>query len=127
MRAYDQAEAERINALGVRLRTGIDAAFEAHGVRGGTSGSGSLTNVLFTSDSPHDARASLDAMIDGGHITRLFHLGLLRHGVFCAPRLMLAVSTPMAESDIDSAIDAVGSTLEELKPVIEAERPALLA
>ena len=126
MTAYDQAEAERLNALGDRLRAGIDVAFKAQGVRGGASGSGSLTNILFTSEAPRDARASLDAMMDGGHITRLFHLGLLRHGVFCAPRLMLAVSTPMTEEDIDRAIHAVESTLQELRPVIEEERAELL-
>ena len=126
MTAYDQAEAERLNALGDRLRAGIDVAFKAQGVRGGASGSGSLTNILFTNEAPRDARASLDAMMDGGHITRLFHLGLLRHGVFCAPRLMLAVSTPMTEEDIDRAIHAVESTLQELRPVIEEERAELL-
>ena len=126
MTAYDQEAVARVNALGERLRAGIDAAFETRGIRGRASGSGSLTNILFTESSPGDARQSLDAMIEGGHMTRLLHLGLLRHGLFCAPRLMLAVSTPMRESDIDAAVGAVGDTLEELRPVVEAERPGLL-
>ena len=126
MTGFDQAEAERINSLGDRFRSGVDEAFRAKGIRGGAVGSASLTNILFTDEKPNDARGSLGAMIDGGHMTRLFHLGMLRHGVFCAGRLMFAVSTPMDEQDIDSAISAVGATLDELKPIIEQERPGLM-
>lgn len=65
-------------------------------------------------------------MIDAGHITKAFHLGLVRRGIFPASRLMFAVSTPMGETEIDAAIAATADTLEELKPAIESERPALL-
>lgn len=126
MQHFDAAEASRINALGERLRAGINQVFQAQGIRGGAAGSASLSNILFTSEMPADARGSLDAMIDAGHIARLFHLGLLRHGIFAAGRLMFAISTPMTEAEIDVAIAAVGQTLAELKPVIQAERPALL-
>ncbi len=127
MTAFGEAEAERINALGDRFRSGIDQTFRDKGIRGGATGSASLSNILFTDQKPSDARGSLGAMMDGGDISRLFHLGLLRHGVFAAGRLMFAISTPMAAQDIDTAITAVGDTLEELKPVIEQERPDLLA
>ena len=126
MTAFGSAEAERINALGDRFRAGIDRTFREAGIRGGATGSASLSNILFTDQKPSDARGSLGAMIDGGDIARLFHLGLLRHGVFAAGRLMFAISTPMTEHDIDTAISAVAATLDELKPVIEKERPDLL-
>lgn len=126
MKAFDQKAADRINALGDRLRSGIDQAFKRSGIAGRAIGAGSLTNILFSDVIPTDARGSLNAMISGGHIARLFHLGLLRHGVFCAGRLMFSISTPMDEADIDQAIWAVSETLVELKPVIEKERPALL-
>lgn len=126
MTVFDAAAAGRINSLGDRLREGITEAFKETGIRGHGSGSASLANILFAEDRQRDARGSLGTMIDAGHITRLFHLGLLRRGVFSAGRLMMAVSTPMVEADIDEAIAAIAETLEELKPVIRTERPELL-
>lgn len=126
MKAFDQGEADRINALGERLRGGITRAFKEAGVRGHASGAASLANVLFTDEPMENARRSLGAMIDAGHITKAFHLGLIRRGIFPASRLMFAVSTPMGEAEIDEAIGAVADTLVELKPVIEKERPGLL-
>lgn len=126
MSAFDQREADRINALGDRLRGGITGAFAAAGVRGHASGTASLANVLFTDELMENARASLGSMIDAGHITKAFHLGLVRRGIFPASRLMFAVSTPMDEAEIDAAVAAVADTLEELKPMIEKERPGLL-
>lgn len=126
MSALDAASIDRINGLGDRLRTGIDAAFAAQGIRGHASGAASLVNILFTDEAPRNARASLGAMAEAGPFVRLFHLGLLRRGVFTAGRLMMAVSTPMGEAEIDKAIQAIGETLAELKPVIEQEQPSLL-
>ena len=40
---------------------------------------------------------------------------------------MYCVSTAMSESEVDLAIGALNETLRELRPVIEAERPALLS
>lgn len=127
MIAFDQAEADRINGLGDRLRAGITSAFATAGIKGHASGTASLANVLFTDEPMENARASLGSMIDAGHITAAFHLGLLRRGIMTASRLMMAVSTPMGDVEIDAAITAVADTLAELKPVIEKERPGLLA
>lgn len=126
MSAFDEAEATRLNGLGERLRKGITRAFKEAGIKGHGSGSASLANVLFTEEPVDNARASLASMIDAGHITEAFHLGLLRRGIMTASRLMMAVSTPMSEVEIDAAIDAVADTLAELKQVIEVERPGLL-
>lgn len=123
---FDQAQADRINHLAETLRDGINQAFESAGIRGQATGSASLSNVLFTDQKIAHARQSLGAIIDAGHITKLFHLGLIRRGVISASRLMFAVSTPMGKAEIATAIAAVEDTLAELKPVIEHERPGLL-
>ena len=51
---------------------------------------------------------------------------MIRHGVLSATRLMYCVSTAMTELEVDFAVTALHETLQELRPVIEAERPGLL-
>jgi len=126
MAPFDQGEATRINALAETLRAGINDAFKSTVIRGQAKGCASLSNVLFTDQTVTHARQTVEAFIEAGHITKLFHLGLLRRGVISASRLMFAVSTPMGEPDIATAVAAVEDTLHELKPVIEKERPGLL-
>ncbi len=127
MGAYPAAEVDRINALGARLREGFDQAFAQAGWKARLLGSGSLANVHFTAGEVGDARDALDAMIAAGHVTGLLHLGMIRRGVLSASRLMYCISTAMTEKDIDFAVTALNETLQELRPYVEAERPALLA
>ncbi len=126
MRAFDAAEVERINGLGARLREGFNQAFDQSGLRGYAIGQGSLTNVLLGGRLPHDSRDSLGGMIEAGHVPRLLHLSMLRRGVMSASRLMFCTSTAMGEAEVEQAVTAFNETLAELRPYVEAERPALL-
>ncbi len=126
MMAYSAKECARINALAERLRKGFNRAFSQAGIRGQASGIGSLANLSFTDQPMHDSRDFMDAMISGGHIGRLLHLTMLRHGVMSASRLMYCTSTAMSEREIDRAVTALHETLAELRPFIEQERPGLL-
>ena len=125
--AYDAAAVDRINALGDRLREGFNQAFLQSGIRGHAAGVGSLVNVHFTDKALNDSRQSFDAMLEAGHIARLLHLTMLRHGVMSASRLMYCTSTAMGEAEVDQAITAMHESLGELRPTIADERPALLA
>ena len=127
MQLYDNAEAERVNGLGARLREGFNHAFGQAGIKGQALGTGSLSNILFSNGNITHARESLDAMIAAGHINQLLHLGMLRRGIMSATRLMYCTSTAMSEADVDTAITALHETLQELRPYIESERPQLLA
>jgi glutamate-1-semialdehyde 2,1-aminomutase len=127
MRAYDAQEAARINTLGERLRTGFNEAFLQSGIRGQATGAGSLSNLHFTDAPLHNARNNIDGLVEGGHIGRLLHLAMLRRGVMSASRLMYCVSTAMTEADVDTAVVALTESLREVRPYVEAERPALLA
>jgi glutamate-1-semialdehyde 2,1-aminomutase len=127
MRAYTGAEAQRLNALGDRLRDGFNRAFRDSGVRGQAAGQGSLVNLHLTSAPLRHARETVAALIEAAPIGRLLHLAMLRRGINSASRLMYCVSTPMGELEIDRAIDALRDALAELRPSIEKLRPALLA
>ncbi len=126
MRAYTDVEVARLNALGDRLRNGFNEAFLQAGIRAQAIGQGSLVNVLFTDGPVHSARDSLPGLAGAGHVPRLLHLTMLRHGVASASRLMYCVSTAMSELEIDRAVSAMNESLRELRPFVSTERPALL-
>ncbi|MGE0624796.1 MAG: aspartate aminotransferase family protein [Pseudomonadales bacterium] len=126
MRAYTASEVARINALGDRLRAGFNEAFLQAGIRAQAIGQGSVANILFTDAPVRSARDSLPGLGGAGHIPRLLHLTMLRHGVMSASRLMYCTSTAMTEVEVDQAIGALNESLRELRPHIASERPALL-
>ena len=127
LRHYASDEVDRINGLGERLRAGFNTAFRQSGVRGQATGLGSLS-LIHLSDRPiRNARDTVQAMIESGRVSELLHLGMLRRGVFGAGRLMYCISTPMGEAEVDHAAAALTETLDELRPAIEEECPALLA
>jgi glutamate-1-semialdehyde 2,1-aminomutase len=122
-----QADIERINSLGERLREGFNQAFSQAGIRGQALGVGSLTNIHFTDAPVNDSRQALAGMLQAGHIGSLLHLTMLQQGVMSASRLMFCTSTAMQEADVDQAITAMHESLAKLRPVVEQERPGLLA
>ena len=127
MRNYTQADATRINTLGAQLREGFNHAFMQAGIAGCALGSGSLSNIHFTTAAVDDARQSIAVLGSAGHIPKLLHLGMIRRGVMSATRLMYCVSTAMTQHEVDFAITALHETLQELRPYIEVHRPSLLA
>ena len=121
------ASAAALHALGARLREGFEAAFRNVGLRGHVTGVGSLSFVHFGEERVRDARASVLAAAQAGPLTGLLHLGMIRRGVFSAPRNMYVTSTPMGEAEIDVAVAAFGEALRELRPLAEEQTPQLVA
>jgi glutamate-1-semialdehyde 2,1-aminomutase len=126
MPRFTPEECSRLNALGDRLRDGFNRAFEKTGVRGQAVGAGSLLNVHLTDRPLSNARDSLEGIFEAGPMTHLLHLAMVRRGINSASRLMYCMSTPMGESEIDTATAALEDALIELRPGLESERPALL-
>jgi glutamate-1-semialdehyde 2,1-aminomutase len=115
MRVYTRQEAERVNALGERLREGFNRTFAQAGFKAQMIGQGSLSNIHFTDAPIHDSRDSMAAVIEAGEQTRLLHLGMLRRGVMSASRLMYCTSTAMTEKEVEIAVTALAETLAELR------------
>ena len=61
-----------------------------------------------------------------GPIPRLLHLEMLNRGVYSAPRGLYAITLPMSEKEIDTAIEAFKGALEILKPYVAEEAPHLM-
>lgn len=126
LQAYGESEIQRINALGERLRQGVTAAFQAHGLRVNVTGRGSLAYIHWTDSEIATASDSARAARDAGQLLMLMQLGLLNRGIWVPYRGEWAVSTPMTEIEIDRAVDAVGDALDQLLPYVKAEAGHLL-
>lgn len=120
---------ERRNALGDRLRIGIHEAYKSAGIRGHASGFCNAFWVHWTDRPVRDPYDAVDAMSQAtDRVRNLLFLGMRYRGVylFPSPSPFGNVSTAMGDKEIDHIINALGETLEEIRPVIEDECPNLL-
>ncbi len=127
MERVDAAVIDHINRLGERLRTGFDRAFERAGVRGRTTGAGSLTNLHFTSGEIATSRDTVEGVMAAGVVSDALHISMLERGVFSARRHMYCTSSAMGDRDVDHAVDALEDALNQLVPDLRSEAPQLLA
>lgn len=123
MKAYGQAEIDRLNALGSRIRTGIEGVMTKVGIKGSATGLGSLFQIHFNAEEIVDLRT---AARDNSQLLSLAHLGLMERGIYMAPRGMVVLSTPMTENEIDAFAAAFEEVLTGLRPFVEETAPALL-
>jgi glutamate-1-semialdehyde 2,1-aminomutase len=122
---YDQSAADRINALGDRLKQGFDHAFKTTGIKGCVSQRGSLLNVHWNAETPRNAKEAALAAASAGELIRLLHLEMINQGIYAAARGMFVLSTAMAEADIDKAVNAFQAALEMVKPYVDEALPHL--
>jgi glutamate-1-semialdehyde 2,1-aminomutase len=108
-----------LNRQGARVSEQLSEVFATHGVRAQVNGVGSLFAIHFTDTPVVDYRTLASS---NKEMTHDFFLGLVNHGVLMAPRAMGALSTAMIEQDIQEFIDAVDSTVAELRPGWESEQ-----
>lgn len=120
---------ERRNALGDRLRIGIHEAYKSAGIQGHASGFCNAFWIHWTDRPVRDPYDAVDAMSQAtDRVRNLLFLGMRYRGVylFPSPSPFGNVSTAMGDKEIDHIINALGETLEEIRPVIEDECPNLL-
>lgn len=124
LRVFDQAQIDRLNAMGDRLRAGLREAVRAAGVTAQVTGAGSLSSVFFT-DRPvtdYRSRAAVQEPLQS-----LLHLHLLNRGVYVISRGSLSLCAPMTDAEIEGCVVAVGEAAREMRPEIERLAPHLLA
>jgi glutamate-1-semialdehyde 2,1-aminomutase len=97
------AEYERLNALGDRLRDGINALGPALGLAICATGIGSLLNIHLTEGPIRRYRD----VVRGKEGAGLLHLALLNEGLFLARRGLMSTSTPMDEALVDEVLDGI--------------------
>ena len=125
MKAFGADKVARINALGQRLRNGLNAAFETAGVGIRAVGTGSIIRIHWSNGKIRNARDAVAAQEKALDLPKLLHLEMMNRGIFSAPRCQYAISTPMSEKEIDVAVDVMGQSLEVVKPYVLEHTPHL--
>jgi glutamate-1-semialdehyde 2,1-aminomutase len=110
MEHFTPAAVARLNALGERMRRGMDGVFARHGTALRAGGDGSLVRVLPMPERPRGYRAFASAPRAAARMAAL-HEGIIttRMGTAC-------LSTPMGEAEVDAyvaALDRVVPTLPQ--------------
>jgi glutamate-1-semialdehyde 2,1-aminomutase len=126
MEMYGQAEADRINGLGDRMRNGFQSAMERVGIRGRAGGWGSLVGTIWTGRELNNAKDVVLGFIDSGDLSVVLHWEMLNRGIFFASRGMYVISTPMDEAIVDKVVAEFQGALEVLKPYVAETKPELL-
>jgi glutamate-1-semialdehyde 2,1-aminomutase len=105
MQLLDPPAFEKLDRMGSRLRSGFDEAFVRARIEGRTTGMGSLLKIHFTRRAIRDYQT---ATPDAAATRRMSQLmtALLNEGVLIAPNGLLALSTPMSDTDADEVIGA---------------------
>ncbi len=103
---------DRLNALGERLRRGLQAVFDGSGMAGQVTGIASMANYHFTDEPVTDYRAARRAREAAINPT---HLAMLNRGIFVANRDLLCLSTVMGEDEVDAAVAAFAEVIRELE------------
>jgi Glutamate-1-semialdehyde aminotransferase len=111
MKLLDAKAIDRLEALSIRLENGITGAIKLLGVPVSLTRAGSLLNVHFRAEPPVDYATARNQY---PNMAKLYHLAMLKRGIFCAPRGTLVVSTVMTEKEIDYAVEAFADVMETM-------------
>lgn len=104
-----------VNQRGDRLREGMNAALEKHGVEGVVLGRGSLMNLHFVKG-PVDTPAPLDDA--DPLLIALWHVEMLLRGYYVTPRGMLALSLPFGDAELEGFLAAFDDFLSSNRQVL---------
>ena len=126
MNVIDEALISRINRMGEALKSQIAKLFADKGIRGQLTGRGSLMNVHFSSQEVMNLRTAKADWNRSLPLRDLLNLALKNRGIYTPSRLMLCISSPMTEKEIQTVSAAFDSALNQLKPVIEKYCPVFL-
>ena len=112
MELLDEAAIAHINALGDSARSGLAGILTKHDLPAQVCGAGSLLQVHWTNAPLLDARGPATA---DANLNLLTFLGLCNRGVQLSMRGIVALSTPMRQSHIDTLLTAFEETVVSLK------------
>lgn len=102
---------ERINALGERLRYGLNQFCYENGLAATVGGWGSLLNLHFQAD---PVRTTRDTWKDDRERAFAFFRAMLADGFLLTPRGSLSLSTAMTEDDVERFYEASTHNLERV-------------
>ncbi len=119
MELYDEAEVERLDRLGTRLREGLREVLKELKIKGQVSGLQSLNYVYLFEEPVIDGRQVVFKLIPTLELSKYFTLALAINGLYAVSRGITAfiLSTPMNESTIDEIIKRFKKAMEMVLPI----------
>ena len=124
---FTPKEAERLNALGDRLRSRLNEAARSRKVPFQATGVGSLIGLHFarkpvrTPADAHPADPTIEKVQNDLH--KLLHFDMIDRGYYFARRGFIALSLPTTEADADGFVAAIDDFLQARGPLIERSLP----
>jgi glutamate-1-semialdehyde 2,1-aminomutase len=115
---------QHLEALGERMRNGIEKVLQNLGIKAQVTGLGSIFHIHFTDEAAVDV-ASADTA--DPLFIKLYDLNMLTRGVNLAKAHNSYCSTPMTDADIDQTLEATKGTLTAMLPTISEVAPDLLS
>jgi len=113
MEKFDAPAVARLNALTQRAMTGIDHAIRATGVPACVTGGGSMFRVHMKERPPRNYREAFLTPEQNRRLKELLDL-LFAEGFLLINTCSAALSTPMAEAEIDTLVSAFATGFEKL-------------
>lgn len=96
------------------------------GISGQVTGMGSLMNLHFSPQNVVDLRTAKANWNSSLPLRDLLNLALKNHGIYTPRRVMLCISSPMTEKEIQKAMQAFEESLDQLGPIIQRNCPEFL-
>lgn len=100
---------QRMHALRESLQSGLVDLAQKHGLPLSTNHYGSCLNLYFSEAVPESS-----VVRDDTEIIESFHLACLNHGLFIAPRGLIALSTVIGEEQIAQALDCADAAMADV-------------
>lgn len=117
MRLLNPPAFKHLDAIGERVREGINLALARHNIPGQAVGLGSLLKVHFT-DKPLSDYRSAYATPEQVRRLAVFNRGLLNRGVLAASYGLMALSTCMNDTDVEQIIEAIEGAASDIAETI---------
>src|SRR5271155_3316421 len=114
VRELTQERIDRMERLGERLAQDLKKAAMAVELPFSVRRVGSLMNVFFLNEPPPPMIARDDAKLMAE-----FHLAMLNHGLFLAPRGLIALSTVMTDELMNEIIQRAAQALQDVASIAE--------
>lgn len=100
---------ERMNSLRESLQAGLAELAAMHGLPLATNAYGSCLNLYFSESVPQSS-----VVRDDAEIMDKFHIACINHGLFIAPRGMIALSTVIGEDQVAEALDRADAAMRDV-------------
>lgn len=110
MQLMDEKAFDRLDEVGGKLRSGVQACLERAGVPGAVTGMGSLFRLHPAERAFVDYRSAVPSDADRARLDRL-HRDLIDHGILLAPTGLGCLSTAVGEAEIEYFLEVLNACI----------------